>query len=176
MSKKLPAPIMCGKERATTIEHIFEGTPFNPVLPDDRKLYRFVLPHWQRLPCWDVARQTKFVENVFLGFGAGKYVCNGGDYEFSGDELPMSGWLIDGQQRITALGEFKNNRLPIFGDIHFDDLSPYERRVRFNREPFPCFELDYQPDEHLLKQLYLQLAAGGVPHTAEDLARLGVIA
>lgn len=74
-----------------------------------------VLPPWQRPPSWNLDQQVQFIEGIFLGLGTGYYVINGRDYDDQGHDKPMSGWLIDGQQRITAIARFFHGEISIFG-------------------------------------------------------------
>ncbi|WP_409197500.1 DUF262 domain-containing protein, partial [Klebsiella pneumoniae] len=100
-----------------------------------------MLPPWQRPPSWDLGQQVQFIEGVFLGLGTGYYVINGHDYDDQGHDKPMSGWLIDGQQRITATARFFHGETSIFGGIFFQDLSLADKRRRFNNLIFPCIEM-----------------------------------
>ncbi|MDU4254119.1 hypothetical protein ACQCLI_31520 (plasmid) [Pseudomonas nitroreducens] len=76
------------------------------------------------------------------------------------------------QQRITAIARFISGEIFIFGGIFYRDLSPADKRRRFDNIIFPCIELNYQEDETVLKELYRRLNYGGTPHTQEDLALL----
>lgn len=76
----------------------------------------------------------------------------------------MSGWLLDGQQRISALRDFLSGEMVIFGDVRFTEMSVPDQ-LRFKRRPFPCHELDYTDNEDTLKELYDRLNFGGTPHT-----------
>ena len=79
----------------------------------------------------------------------------------------MSGWLIDGQQRITALRDFIDGKLVIFNDVIFTKMDK-PARLRFLNTPFPCFELDYCNDERVLMDLYDRMNFGGTPHAPEQ--------
>lgn len=131
-----------------------------------------VLPPWQRPPSWSLDQQVQFIEGIFLGLGTGYYVINGRDYDDQGHDKPMSGWLIDGQQRITAIARFFHGEISIFGGIFFQDLSLADKRRRFNNLIFPCIEMDYTDDEKVLKELYRRLNFSGTPHTEADLELL----
>jgi hypothetical protein len=170
---QLPEPILDATERAYAISSLWQGTPANPNTPEERRLLNLVLPPWQRPVVWTEAQQVRFIEGIFLGLGTGYYVVNGRDYEYAGADKPMSGWLIDGQQRITAIARFIADEIAIFGGVHYSDLSIGEKRRRFDNLTFPCFELGYEDDESKLKVLYHRLNFSGIAHTQEDLQRLG---
>lgn len=168
----LPAPILAGNQRSYSISALWEGTPARTNVDQERQLLNLVLPPWQRPPSWNLDQQVQFIEGIFLGLGTGYYVINGRDYDDQGHDKPMSGWLIDGQQRITAIARFFHGEISIFGGIFFQDLSLADKRRRFNNLIFPCIEMDYTDDEKVLKELYRRLNFSGTPHTEADLELL----
>ncbi len=168
----LPDPILNGAQRSFSISTLWEGTPAVATQDAERQLLGLVLPPWQRPSVWTDQQQISFLEGIFLGLGTGFYVVNGRDYERDGEEMPMSGWLIDGQQRITSIARFRNGELSVFDGIRYTDLRRGEQRRRFDNVIFPCIELEYQPDENRLKELYRRLNFSGTAHTAADLALL----
>lgn len=172
MENLLPEKLLIGTTRSYTISHLIEGTVVSPTIPTERVVMNRVLPPWQRPIVWERERQIAFIEGIFLGFSTGVYIVNGSDYQAEGTELPMSGWVIDGQQRLTSLGLFLQDEFPVFSSVYFSQLSLPERRRRVYNQAFPCFELEYQDDEEKLKELYRRLNFGGVAHTQADLDRL----
>lgn len=86
----------------------------------------------------------------------------------------MSDWLIDGQQRMTAVRDFVTDQLPIFDGVRYSQLDEITRRKRFEMVVFPSIELPYTHDEQLLRTLYERLNFGGMPHTEDDLDRVRV--
>lgn len=168
----LPKPILDGMQRSYSISMLWEGTAVNIKVPEERQLLNLVLPTWQREFVWTAEQQRSFVEGIFLGFGTGFYVVNGREYDGDND-CYMSGWLIDGQQRITSIARFVKDEFTVFDGIRYSDLSLGEKRRRFDNVVFPCIELEYQGDEGRLKELYRRLNFGGSAHTNEDLQRIG---
>lgn len=177
MKNVLPERILVGARRDYTISHLVEGLKVTPTIPQERVVMNRVLPPWQRPFVWDLVRQVAFIEGVFLGLGTGMYVVNGCDYNDQG-ELFMSGWVIDGQQRLTSIDRFMKDEFPVFrtpdasDGIYYSQLSVSEKRRRFLSAPFPAFELEYQAEEDKLKELYRRLNFGGVNHTLKDLSLL----
>jgi len=163
----IPAPLLNGARRDYSISHLVESMAAEATMPRERLLMNLVLPPWQRPEVWTVEQKRRFVEGIFLGLGCGYYVKNGLDWDETGGTLPMAGWLIDGQQRISALRDFISGDLVVFGDVCFSALTRPEQ-LRFMRSPFPCFELDYTNSESTLKELYDRLNFGGTPHTHEQ--------
>lgn len=165
----IPAPLLKGARRDYTLGRLVEMTPTDPTTPTERRILGLVLPPWQRPEVWTVEQKRRFIEGIFLGLGCGYYVTNGLEWVQSGASAPMSGWLIDGQQRISAIRDFLSGELVAFGDVRFPDLSE-PQKMRFCRTPFPCFELDYCENETVLMELYDRLNFGGTPHTPEQRA------
>ena len=168
----LPQPLIRGQARSTPICSLFMGTPLVCTVPAERQLLRLVLPPWQRPAVWSEQQQISFIEGIFLGLGAGVYVVNGSDFHQDGGEKYMSGWLIDGQQRITAIARFIQGEIAVFNGIRYQDLSQAQRFIRFDNVVFNRYELDYQGDEQVLKDIYRRLNFGGTPQTNDDLLRL----
>lgn len=163
----LPEPLLSGTHREFQIDMLLESAVPDQLRPGERALQAFILPPWQRPIVWDEQRKRRFIEGIFLGLGTGYYVAHAKDWDNDGLK-PMAGWLLDGQQRISSILDFAQGRLAIFNGIRYDDLDLPTRRRRFLRVVFPCIELDYQPDEARLREVYDRLNFGGVPHTAAD--------
>lgn len=163
----LPQRLIDGVRREYTIGHLFEMSMVDPTAPNERQLLTQVLPPWQRPEVWTMEQKRRFIEGIFLGLGCGYYVVNGKDWNRDGTSLPMSGWLLDGQQRLSALRDFVLNGLVVFGDVTYAGLSAAQQR-KFKNEGFPCFEISYTDDENALKELYDRLNFGGTPHTPEQ--------
>lgn len=163
----IPAPLLKGARREYPLDRLVSMEPVDPTMPDERRLLGLVLPPWQRPEVWTVEQKSRFIESIFLGLGCGYYVTNGLEWVDNGDSAPMSGWLIDGQQRISAIRDFLRGDIVAFGDVRFTELSKPEQ-LRFLRTPFPCFELEYCSDEGSLLELYDRLNFGGSAHTPEQ--------
>lgn len=164
----LPAPLLNGVRREYQISHLFDVSPIDPTIPGERRLLGLVLPPWQRPEVWTVEQKVRFIEGVFLGLGTGYYVVHAPDWEDSGKPKRMAGWLLDGQQRITAIRDFMADRFSIFDGVLFSSLDHGTARRRFLFQSFPCFEVTYTWDESLLRDLYDRLIFGGTPHTPDQ--------
>lgn len=165
----VPPPLLNGRVRELTLGALFESNPVAQA-PGLRHLLGLPLPPWQRPEVWTVTQKQKFIEGLFLGFASGQYVVNGQDWDSqTADPLPCSGWLLDGQQRISALRDFVQGDLVVFGDVTYGSLSKAEQ-LRLMRKPFPCFELHYTANEDTLRDLYDRLNFGGTAHTEDQRA------
>lgn len=171
---QIPQRLLNGVRRDYMIGSLFEGVDLGCAQEQtgERQLLKFTLPVWQRPAVWDEAKKRAFVEGIFLGFGTGQYVINGSDWheqEGKTQLMPFSGWLIDGQQRISALRDFVQGGMKLSQGLTYAAMSRPDQ-LRFLREPFPCFEMYYTADEQLLKTLYNRLNFGGVAHHADQVA------
>lgn len=168
----LPDRILRGQTSATTIQHLLMD-PLQMTMPGERNLLHWVLPPWQRAEVWEDWRKRAFVEGIFLGLGTGFYVAHQPYWERGGLPKPMSGWLIDGQQRLSAIRDFVSGELTVFDGLRYDSLSLPEKRIRFLNQPFPYVEIPYTSDEGVLKDLYMRLNFNvRVSHTEEDRLRV----
>lgn len=169
---QLPEPLLIGRRLDFDISMLIDGTPIDPTAPEERRLLNLVVPPWQRQEVWTIEQKTKFIEGIFLGLGTGYYVTNGADWmDTPGggcQSAPMSGWLLDGQQRLSSIRDFLSDALPIFDGLVYSSLDRSTALKRFLRHPFPRFELDYTNDEQKLRCLYERLNFGGTAHTAQD--------
>jgi len=165
----IPDPLLKGTTRAYAIGRLFEMTAMEPTTDGERRMLGLVLPPWQRPGVWTTHQKIRFIEGIFHGFGTGYYVTNGLDWQKDGSRKPMSGWLLDGQQRISAIRDFVHGKLTIFDDVTYGSLSEPECR-RFFRKNFDCFELEYSADEDRLKDLYDRMNFGGTPHEVHQQA------
>lgn len=172
MAVTLPEPLLSGTRREVTIDFLLNGDPIACTREDERNLLTWVLPSWQRPEVWGYERKKAFVEGIFLGLGTGYYVVHEADWNPDGSVKPMSGWLIDGQQRISALRDFLQDKLTVFEGILFSDLDRATQRKRLLNKPFPYVSLEYGQDERALRELYVRLNFGGMPHTLADLRRV----
>lgn len=163
----IPRKLLRGTNRSYDIERLIVMKPAHSATPSERVLFGLRLPPWQRPACWTDEQQARLIESILMGLGCGYYVTNGMDWDSDGAPLPMAGWLLDGQQRITAIRDFIAGDVAIFDGMSWKDLSEREKRS-FLREPFPCHELDYTSDEAVLLDLYDRLNFGGTPHSIED--------
>lgn len=166
----LPKVLLQGRRRDYDIDYLLSsGTHATTTSGAERQLLCWVIPPWQRAEVWTDHQKQRFIEGVFLGLGTGYYVVNQPDWDSNGT-LPMSGWLIDGQQRLTAIRDFVAGGVSIFDGIRYEDLSKADRLKRFAHVVFPCFEIEYQADESQLRELYDRLNFGGTSHTEADRA------
>lgn len=143
----------------------------------------FRLPPFQRPEVWDTERKIRLMESIFCHVNIGTFVF------VSNYKVPeVDGWLIDGQQRLSAIRDFIQGKFGIFDDrlfyenmgevtLSFDasknmDNEPFSAASLFRRTWFEFRRIE-EADQKLLLQLYERLNFGGVPHTEDQRPRLG---
>ncbi|RTL42914.1 MAG: DUF262 domain-containing protein [Burkholderiales bacterium] len=177
MPRRLPDVLLSGAAAPRTIASLWEESAVEMTLAGERQLMSLVLPPWQRPSVWDAQRQRAFIEGILLGFPPGAIVTVEPDWTSGpGGHAVVkkgSGWLIDGQQRVTAIREFVEGPLTVFDGLGYRDLARAEQLRRFDRVVLTRICLPNDTDEQTLKALYRRMNYGGVAHTQEDLARLG---
>lgn len=129
-----------------------------PLSEGERALGPFVLPPFQRPPVWSREQKVSFIESCWLGLPIGAYVVNMAP-DFSS---PYDLWLLDGQQRITAILDYMADEFPVF-DHNYSDLPERDKRAWGFSRVFTCLETSIE-DEAELREIYNRLAYGGTPH------------
>ncbi len=116
----------------------------------------------------------RFVETAVRGGHLGIWVYNNG-IDFPQTKVDgvlryhrMDRWLIDGQQRLTALDRFFDDKFPVLGKF-WSETTIVEKRLFLSRTEFGAFETMID-DERKLRMIYDTLNYGGVPHTQEQRA------
>jgi hypothetical protein len=140
------------------------------------KLLGYVVPPFQRAIKWSDAQMIRFIESMFYGISPGFYTYNS-TYEikenaFVGEDgkkhFRCGNWLLDGQQRLTAIERYWNNEWPVF-NLCWADLSKEEKMGFLMGVTFIEYETKI-PDEQGCRELYDLLAFGGVPHEESERA------
>lgn len=123
-------------------------------------------PNFQRGHVWTEKQQIAYVEFLLKGGKTGrdfyfnrncdKYVC------------------VDGLQRTTALQKFVNNELKVFGQYFTDFHFEFEHgcsHVPLSQFKITVYTNDLKSEKEVL-QWYIDMNAGGTPHTAEEIQRV----
>lgn len=122
-------------------------------------------PDFQRAHVWDDAKRTAYVEyRLREGQYARDVYFNCTGWDSSATPEPMV--IVDGKQRLEAVRRFVRDELPAFGLL----CSQYEDRLR------GCYDLrfhvaDFATRAELLR-FYLDVNAGGVVHTQDELDKV----
>lgn len=146
--------------RQTTMAFIRERSSYRqaPLREGERQLGWFVLPPFQRPPVWTAAQKERFIESCWMGLPIGVFIYNRTDNMHS----PYDAWLLDGQQRVTAVLEYMADDFPVMG-FRYSELTEVDRRRWEMTTGFACMETNLT-DEDQLRDVYDRLAYGGTPH------------
>lgn len=160
-ARLMPEPLPFGSTLNYTVEHLLprnNKTDYTAQTRGDNRLIGwFVLPPFQRPPVWSEAQKVKLIESMWIGLPIGAYFLN----KPNSYNDPTDLWLIDGQQRITAILEYLDDKFPVFG-YRWSELPEHEQ-FSFMNTTFPCIETR-NSDPAVLEDLYNRLAYGGTPH------------
>lgn len=170
--KVMPSPIDLGTARKFTVGNILMHDKDFKEEPDgfpsaERMVMSYPLPAWQRPLKWTQEQQICFMESAWLGIPIGFYVVNKFDWNPDGSPHPMSGLLLDGQQRFDALERYFNDEFPVFG-YRWSEVTKTDSR-RFLNMPFPSYETSLERSDEG-RMLYNRLNFGGTPHEKHERA------
>ena len=163
----MPPKIDLGQSMASTMAHAMEqyrGWKAGKVETHGRRtVMGFVLPDWQRGLVWTDAQKVSFIESAWLGIPLGTYSYNQADLGSRYDHL-----LIDGQQRMSAIQDYIEDRFKVFGYLWSDLQKPDERRWSMTTV-FGCYVCRTE-NERYLRNYYNLMNFGGTPHNAGEMA------
>lgn len=139
-----------------------------------------LLPDFQRGHVWSPEQQAHYVENVYRGVIPPEamliqFNCpHFENWDYSG-ELPREMQIVDGLQRLTAVRKFLAGEVKPFGlsisDFAGSTYDPMRPRFRLRVAVHT-----FQSRADLLNH-YLDLNAGGTPHSDAEIARVrGLVA
>lgn len=121
-------------------------------------------PDYQRAHVWSRAQQIAYVEYQLRGGEVGRgIIFNSPDWH---RDYARPTELIDGKQRLEAVRAFLNNQIPVFGCTFSARTDRLPQHLTFS---FRVCTLETRAE---VLQLYLNINAGGTPHTAEELDRV----
>lgn len=155
--RRMPDPWFRAQSLATVIaEFTRPGNPYRDARDGERQLGPFVLPPFQRPAVWSEAQQVRLIESLWMNLPIGAYV-----YNLTFTESVTDGWLLDGQQRITAILRYVAGEFPVYG-WRFTDLDAVEQRL-FRQKPVAALQTSLS-DVDGCRDVYERLAYGGTPH------------
>lgn len=129
-------------------------------------------PDFQRAHVWSEEKQIAFVEYCLRGGEYSKTILwNHPGWQGSFKGLMV---LVDGKQRLEAVRKFVRNELPIFGGYKLNDFDKPASLLRKGEATF-LFAVNNLPTRRNVLEWYLQLNAGGVVHTDEELKKVGIL-
>ena len=125
-------------------------------------------PDFQRGHVWSREQQIAYVEHCLRGGRSTSMLhWNCHDWNECTGKYPIT--LVDGKQRLTAVRDFMNNEFPAFG-TRYGEFNGRMRAVGGGAS-FRFHINDLATRTDMLKW-YLELNAGGVVHTNEELDKV----
>lgn len=128
-------------------------------------------PDFQRNHVWTKAQQVKYVEYILKGGHMSQDIvfnCPGWMGGVAGQMV-----LLDGKQRLEAVRLFMSNALPVFGNAYWNDFTsngkPMPNLPHRARFTFHINDLETRAE---ILQLYLDMNAGGVVHSDDELNKV----
>lgn len=115
---RIPNVIDTGKTVESCVESLWcnfrqhvDRRPADLPLHDNASRYAcgYPVPSFQRQLVWTMAQKVAFVESLWLGIYPGTYCIHESDWSRDGTPVPFSGWLVDGQQRLTCIEQYWND-------------------------------------------------------------------
>lgn len=124
-------------------------------------------PEFQRAHVWTRAQQVAYVEYVLQGGEVGKNLTfNCPNWQTNLNDIgPYE--IVDGKQRLEAVRAFMRDDFPAHGHLR----SEYTDHIRYHIGNFKWRICSLETREEVL-QLYLNINAGGTPHTKKELDRV----
>lgn len=144
MLQELPKKIYLGQQYNFHIEHLFTSSM------KENDLFFFIIPEFQRSFVWTQEQQVRFIDSIFRGIPLGTYSYTKNNFI-----------LLDGQQRITTIYNFINNKFQYMGR-YFKDLTEKEL-FDFKMTIFPAYVSNNETDDYM-KNYYDLMNFGGTPH------------
>lgn len=147
-------------------------TPYDaPVktLADEIQAKDLILnPDFQRQSVWDKGRKSRLIESLLLNIPIP--VC------FFAEDDDGKRVVVDGQQRLRAIEEFKSGqfrleRLQVLADLNgkrWADLTPRQSRIIDNRT-IRCIIISHRSDPNIRFEVFERLNTGVVPLTDQEL-------
>lgn len=122
-------------------------------------------PDYQREHVWTQAQQIAYVEYILMGGEVGMQITwNSPDWN---GNYKRTTELVDGKQRIEAVRAFMRDEFAAFGGV----FTAYTDNLRMIGPRFEFRVCKLETREEIL-QLYLNINAGGTPHTQSELDRV----
>lgn len=123
-------------------------------------------PDFQRGHVWTPQQQTGFVEYILRGGKTSELLFNTkGNYADTSEDFVC----VDGLQRLTALLLFLEDKLSVFGGHTRSQIEGIELLLR---EIYLTFRINELLTRKAVLQWYLELNAGGTPHTDSEINRV----
>lgn len=121
---------------------------------NDLKSQRLVkAPYFQRNLVWRALHQVDFIKTILMGLPFPQIFVAKGEIDL--ETMRTTSYLVDGQQRITAIQQYVNGKFSVEGRT-FDELEDDEKES-FLKYQVPIIDLDIKKDDPVLKEIFKRL-------------------
>lgn len=123
-------------------------------------------PDFQRGHVWTEGQQILWLQHHLRGGKSGRIIY----FNFPGWRSSYKGdfVIVDGKQRLEAIRAFIENEIPVFGACYEEYTDPQMLRgmntMRLN--------VNNLPTRAAVLQWYIEMNAGGTPHSDEEIAKV----
>jgi len=134
---------------------------------DNRDMKIDLNPDFQRAHVWTEGQQILWLQHHLRGGKSGRYLYfnhPGWMSSYKGDFV-----LVDGKQRIEAIRRFLNNEIKVF-DHYWEEYADHNRPL-VTRNTMRI-NVNNLPTRAAVLQWYIEMNAGGTPHTDEEIAKV----
>lgn len=123
-------------------------------------------PEFQRGHVWTEEQQIAYIEFILRGGKTGR------DFYFNWNKRTDEYVCVDGLQRTTAFIRFVNKEIKVFNQ-YFDEFE-FGRGSRNGAvtEHKVNVYMNYLNDQRKVLQWYVDMNAGGIPHTYDEIERV----
>lgn len=129
-------------------------------------------PEFQRGHVWTEEQQIAWLEYHLRGGKSGNTIYLNNPFWNSVRKAKQGEYsdyvCVDGLQRITAAQRFVHNEIKVFGS-YFDE---YEDKLRLVNDNTLILNVNDLKSEKEVLQWYIDMNAGGTPHTSEEIKRV----
>ena len=136
----------------------------------EKKYNRYSLniePPYQRGLCWTEEQKVAYVEYRLKGGVNGRHIyLNCPNYRSSNignDDWSRTFEVVDGKQRLTAVAEFMQDKIKVFGGYVASELDMYDTDADF------IFVIENYKNKKEVVEWYLSMNTGGTNHTPADI-------
>lgn len=131
---------------------------------------RYYVPGYQRELVWTVAKQSKFIESVFMGLPI--------PFVFFWQDEDGRMEIVDGSQRIRTIRDFMADEitlcnletLPAANGLRYSDLPP-SRRLMFSEKSLRVIILDNATDAVTRTEMFARINTGGTTANEAEVRR-----
>lgn len=121
-------------------------------------------PDFQRGHVWNNKQKSSFIEFLLRGGETSPIVFNHtewGRFNCKGEMV-----IVDGLQRATAILEFFQNKVEVFGDYKYSDINNIYPNLDIH------ITINNLKTRKEVLTWYLELNSGGTPHSEDEIARV----